>query len=74
VEKEVETQVRQTDRMQVKQPGAMSWTLDIPTGGKRELKQTRVLLADDHARIRAGIRQLLSNLPDIRVVGEAGDG
>ncbi|HLE16569.1 MAG TPA: response regulator transcription factor [Anaerolineales bacterium] len=38
------------------------------------MKQTRVLLADDHARIRAGIRQLLSNLPDILVIGEAGDG
>lgn len=51
----------------------MSWTFP-PPGGRRELKQTKVLLADDHARIRAGIRQLLSNIPDIRVIGEAGDG
>jgi DNA-binding NarL/FixJ family response regulator len=34
----------------------------------------RVLLADDHALVRAGIRALLENLPDIEVVAEAGDG
>lgn len=34
----------------------------------------RVLLADDHALVRAGIRALLAQMPDIEVVGEAGDG
>lgn len=34
----------------------------------------RVLLADDHAVLRAGLRALLSNRPDMEVVGEAGDG
>ncbi|KZM33759.1 response regulator [Oerskovia enterophila] len=34
----------------------------------------RVLLADDHAAIRAGLRFLLDSAPDIEVVGEAGDG
>jgi DNA-binding NarL/FixJ family response regulator len=34
----------------------------------------RILLADDHALVRAGIRALLENLPDIEVVGETGDG
>ena len=34
----------------------------------------RVLLAEDHALVRAGIRALLDNLPGIQVVGEAGDG
>lgn len=34
----------------------------------------RVLLADDHTLIRAGIRELLQGLPGIEVVGEAGDG
>lgn len=34
----------------------------------------RILLADDHALIRAGIRVLLESLPDIEVVGETGDG
>ena len=34
----------------------------------------RVLLADDHALIRAGIRGLLERLEDVEVVGEAADG
>jgi len=38
------------------------------------MKQTRVLLADDHAVVRAGLRNSLANLPEIEVVGEVGDG
>jgi len=34
----------------------------------------RVLLADDHALVRAGIRALLTGLPDVDSVIEAGDG
>ena len=34
----------------------------------------RVLLADDHAAIRAGLRFLLDSAPDVEVVGEASDG
>lgn len=34
----------------------------------------RLLLAEDHALVRAGIRSLLASVPDIEVVGEAGDG
>ena len=34
---------------------------------------TNVILCDDHALIRRGIRDTLSDVPDIRVVGEAGD-
>jgi DNA-binding NarL/FixJ family response regulator len=34
----------------------------------------RVVLADDHALVRAGIRALLEKLPGIEVVGEAGTG
>jgi NarL family two-component system response regulator LiaR len=34
----------------------------------------RVLIADDHAIVRKGIRALLSVKPDIEVVGEASDG
>lgn len=34
----------------------------------------RVLLADDHAIVRAGIRQFLEREKDIEVVAEAGDG
>jgi len=34
----------------------------------------RVILADDHAVVRAGIRQFLEHAADIEVVAEAGDG
>jgi DNA-binding NarL/FixJ family response regulator len=38
------------------------------------VKPTRVLLADDHALVRAGIRALLERIEGVEVVGEAGDG
>lgn len=34
----------------------------------------RVLIADDHAVVREGIRAVLASTPDFEVVGEAGDG
>jgi two-component system response regulator NreC len=34
----------------------------------------RLLVADDHAVLRAGLRMLLERQPDMTVVGEAGDG
>jgi len=34
----------------------------------------RVLLADDHTLVRAGIRSLLESIEDVDVVAEAGDG
>ena len=34
----------------------------------------RVLLAEDHTLVRAGIRSLLASFPDIQVVAEAGNG
>ncbi|HLW01054.1 MAG TPA: hybrid sensor histidine kinase/response regulator transcription factor [Ktedonobacterales bacterium] len=34
----------------------------------------RILVADDHAVIRAGMRRLLESYPDFEVVGEAADG
>ncbi len=34
---------------------------------------TRVILCDDHALIRRGIRDTLAEQPDMQVVGEAGD-
>jgi DNA-binding NarL/FixJ family response regulator len=33
-----------------------------------------VLLVDDHSLVRRGFRRILEDAPDIRVVGEAGDG
>jgi NarL family two-component system response regulator LiaR len=38
------------------------------------MKKIRVLLADDHAIVRVGIRQFLDSAGDIEVVAEAADG
>lgn len=38
------------------------------------MKKIRVVLADDHLLVRAGIRKLLESNPDYEVVGEADDG
>jgi DNA-binding NarL/FixJ family response regulator len=38
------------------------------------MSSIRVVLADDHTLFRAGIRSLLSELEEVAVVGEAGDG
>ena len=35
---------------------------------------TRVLIADDHAMVRRGLRLILDAEPDLKVVAEAGDG
>ena len=36
--------------------------------------EIRILLADDHALVRRGVRLILDNEPGLRVVAEAGDG
>ena len=41
---------------------------------KLTAKPIHVILADDHTLVRAGIRALLEKLPQVQVVGEAGDG
>jgi DNA-binding NarL/FixJ family response regulator len=38
------------------------------------VKPVRVILADDHALVRAGLRKLLEHTPGIQVVGEANSG
>jgi len=38
------------------------------------MKSIRVLLADDHKLIRAGLRMVVDQQPDLSVVGEADDG
>jgi DNA-binding NarL/FixJ family response regulator len=40
----------------------------------RATSPIRVLLADDHALVRAGLRSLLDKLPGVEVVGEASTG
>ena len=41
---------------------------------KRHANQIRIVLADDHAVLRAGLTALLNAEADMTVVGEAGDG
>jgi DNA-binding NarL/FixJ family response regulator/two-component sensor histidine kinase len=43
----------------------------LPAASARRI---RILVADDHAVIRAGMRRLLESYPDFEVVGEAADG
>jgi len=38
------------------------------------MDKIRVVIADDHALVREGTRELLEREPDLEVVGEAGDG
>src|SRR5579872_4892242 len=38
------------------------------------MESIRLVIADDHALIRAGIRSLLQSIPGFEVVGEASDG
>lgn len=41
---------------------------------KNETHSIRVLLAEDHELVRAGIRSLLEKMPGVKVVGEASNG
>ena len=38
------------------------------------VSKTNILLADDHALVRQGLRLVLENEPDLVVCAEAGDG
>ena len=46
----------------------------MPKPSKKSKAKIRVLLADDHHIVRAGIHQLLESAQDIHVIAEAGDG
>ncbi|MDL1945081.1 response regulator transcription factor [Chloroflexi bacterium CFX2] len=46
----------------------------MPKSSNRSKLKIRVLLADDHHIVRAGIRQLLESAGDLQVIAEAGDG
>jgi DNA-binding NarL/FixJ family response regulator len=51
--------------------------VDGEGNGQREgksLERIRVLLADDHTLFRKGIRNMLEEMPDVEVVGEAATG
>ncbi len=44
------------------------------TEPESDSRKISVLLVDDHRMVREGFRSLIEDLPDIHVVGEAGDG
>lgn len=46
--------------------------MDRLTGGMQE--QIRLIVADDHPIVRKGLCQVIEEQPDLKVVGEAGDG
>jgi NarL family two-component system response regulator LiaR len=41
---------------------------------QKDIHPIRILVTDDHAIVRRGIRAMLDTVPDIEVVGEAADG
>src|SRR5438105_3353556 len=45
-----------------------------PTGSEKHTDVISILLVDDHALMREGLRQLLAMEQDLRIVGEAVDG
>jgi two-component system response regulator NreC len=47
---------------------------DAPMHANGKQAKVRVLLADDHTILRAGLKMMLNAQPDIEVVGEASDG
>jgi DNA-binding NarL/FixJ family response regulator/class 3 adenylate cyclase len=48
--------------------------LKLPYARDTVMDTIRILIADDHALFREGLRALFAALPDIEVVGEAADG
>ena len=46
----------------------------MPKSSNRSKTKIRVLLADDHHIVRAGIRQIIESARDMQVIAEAGDG
>ncbi len=46
----------------------------MPKSLSKSKTKIRILLADDHHIVRAGVRQLLESAKDLEVIAEAGDG
>jgi DNA-binding NarL/FixJ family response regulator len=47
---------------------------NMPKSSNKLKTKIRILLADDHHLVRAGVRQLLESANDLQVIAEAGDG
>jgi len=46
----------------------------MPKSSNKSKSKIRILLADDHHIVRAGVKQLLESASDLQVIAEAGDG
>ena len=46
----------------------------IGAAGELRMDKIRIMIADDHALLRAGLRSLLSEQEDMELVAEATDG
>lgn len=55
-------------------PGGLSGTGQPGAATAEDREVITIVLADDHQVVRQGLRSLLDAEPDLRVVGEAGDG
>ena len=55
-------------------PNSSHSELSIQNSALHEKPHIRVLLVDDHAMVRQGLRSVLESYPDIEVVGEVADG
>src|SRR5688500_575962 len=64
-------------RRLLRRPVAVRWrgprVVPVDPGAGR-MSGVRVVLADDHPVVRAGLAALLGSLPDVEVVGVAADG
>jgi two-component system response regulator NreC len=47
---------------------------EFVNSGQATMNKLRILLADDHAIVREGLKMLIGVQPDMEVIGEAGDG
>jgi signal transduction histidine kinase/CheY-like chemotaxis protein len=54
--------------------GSAPTTEDPQDGHQDHPERLRVLLVDDHAMVREGLRSILEGYQDLEVIGEAGDG
>jgi hypothetical protein len=57
-------------------PGTAPLILRMPIKNRSMAGEAklRVLLADDHALVREGLKRLIDDQPDMEVIGEAGEG